>query len=276
MNVDLHSHSTVSDGVLAPDVLAQRAHKNGVELWALTDHDEVAGLELAQKTAHALGMGFVPGVEVSVTWLGKTVHIVGLGIDFTHPGLIHHLRQVRAGRRVRAEKMANALEQLGIADALKGALPFASNEELVSRTHFARFLIDQGYCASMKEVFAKYLGENCPAFVPMQWATLEEAVQWITDAGGVAVVAHPGRYEFDALQFDLLFQTFKDLGGVGLEVITGSHSVHQYQQFAQVAKRFGFEASIGSDFHGPGEGRIELGHLPAMLPGMQPIWHRWV
>lgn len=276
MNVDLHSHSTVSDGVLTPDVVAQRAHRNGVELWALTDHDEVAGLALAQKTAEDLGMGFVPGVEVSVTWLNKTVHIVGLGINYQSPELVTQLQQVRAGRGVRAEKIAAALENIGISNALEGALPFASNKELVSRTHFARFLIEQGYCASMQEVFSKYLGENCAAYVPMQWATLAEAVQWISDAGGVAVIAHPGRYDFDALQFDLLYETFKELGGVGIEVVTGSHSPHQYQEFAQVAKRFGFEASMGSDFHGPGEGRIELGHLPAMVLGVKPIWNRWV
>lgn len=276
MNVDLHCHSTVSDGVLSPDSVAQRAHANGVELWALTDHDEVAGLAQAQSTAQSLGMGFVPGVEISVTWLGKTVHIVGLAIDYQRAELVDALRYVRSGRMQRAKKIALALENMGIEGALEGALPYASNPELVSRTHFARYLVAQGYCSSLQEVFTKYLGDQAPAFVSMQWATLQEAVQWIHDAGGVAVIAHPGRYDFTPLQFDLLFDTFKDLGGEAIEVVTGSHAPAQYLEYAQVAKRYGFEASCGSDFHGPAEGRIDLGSLPALPSGLRPIWQRWV
>lgn len=276
MNVDLHCHSTISDGVLTPDQVAQRAYQNGVELWALTDHDEVGGLALAQATAEQLGIRFVPGVEISVTWLNKTVHIVGLGIDYTHLPLVDALRYVRSGRKQRAIKMAQALADLGVADALEGAIPFASNPELVSRTHFARFLVESGHCASIKEVFDRYLGEDGPAFVPMQWAKLENAVRWIHEAGGVAVIAHPGRYAFDRLQFDLLFSTFKELGGEGIEVVTGSHAPAQYEHYAQVAKRFGFEASCGSDFHGPGEGRMDLGKLPALPLGLTPIWQRWL
>lgn len=276
MNVDLHCHSTVSDGVLAPDQVAYRAHKNGVELWALTDHDEVGGLALAAQTALNLGMGFVPGVEISVTFLNKTVHILGLGIDYTSVQLIDSLRYVRAGRWQRAERISDALAGMGVANALEGAVPYATNPELVSRTHFARFLVDQGYCATLQDVFNKYLGDQAPAYVPMQWATLEEAIQWIQQAGGVAVIAHPGRYEFDPLQFDVLFERFKDLGGVGIEVVTGSHAPHQYNEYAQVAKRYGFEASLGSDFHGPAEGRLDLGQLPALPSGLTPIWQRWL
>lgn len=276
MIVDLHCHSTISDGVFAPDQVAARAHKNGVELWALTDHDEVGGLALAEQTAHNLDMGFVPGVEVSVTFLGKTVHIVGLGIDYQSQGLIDALRYVRSGRWQRAQRIADALAAMGVDQALEGAVQYATNPELVSRTHFARFLVDKGYCTTIQEVFSKYLGDQAPAFVPMQWATLEESVRWITDAGGVAVIAHPGRYEFDSLQFDLLFAQFKDLGGVGIEVVTGSHAPHQYLEYAQVAKRYGFEASVGSDFHGPSEGRLDLGQLPDLPSGLKPIWKRWL
>lgn len=276
MIVDLHCHSTVSDGVLAPDKVAYRAHQNGVELWALTDHDEVGGLALAEQTAVNLGMAFVPGVEISVTFLGKTVHIVGLGIDYQSQRLIDSLRYVRAGRWQRAQRISDALAAMGVSNALEGATPYATNPELVSRTHFARFLVDHGYCSSIQEVFTKYLGDQAPAFVPMQWATLTEAVQWIQQAGGVAVIAHPGRYEFDTLQFDHLFTSFKDCGGVGIEVVTGSHAPHQYNEYAQVAKRFGFEASMGSDFHGPSEGRLDLGCLPDLPSGLTPIWHRWL
>lgn len=276
MLVDLHSHSTVSDGVFAPDQVATRAHKNGVELWALTDHDEVGGLALAEQTARNLGMGFVPGVEVSVTFLGKTVHIVGLGIDYHSQDLVDALRYVRSGRWQRAQRIADALEAMGVDNALEEAVAYATNPELVSRTHFARFLVDKGYCATIQDVFSQYLGDQAPAFVPMQWATLDEALRWINGAGGVAVIAHPGRYDFDTLQFDLLFAQFKEWGGVGIEVVTGSHAPHQYQQYAQIAKRYGFEASVGSDFHGPAEGRLDLGQLPDLPPGLTPIWQRWL
>lgn len=275
MNVDLHSHSTVSDGLLLPVEVAQRAHRNGVQVWALTDHDEVGGLAQAQSEAERLGMQFIPGVEISVTWLNKTVHIVGLGINYQCPELQEALRQVRTGRMPRSEKIAQALANMGIEGALEGASALASNPELVSRTHFARFLIEQGHCSDIQEVFNKYLGEGCPAYVPMQWARLEEAVRWIHEAGGVAVIAHPGRYRFTPLQFDLLFNTFKELGGEGIEVVTGSHEPHQYQEYARVARQYGFEASVGSDFHGI-EGRMDLGELPPLPAGLTPIWQRWV
>lgn len=276
MLADLHSHSTVSDGLLTPAEVALRAHKNGVTMWALTDHDEVGGLAEAEQTAQGLGMQFVPGVEISVTWLNQTVHIVGLNINYNHLELIDALRYVRSGRVQRSEQMAQALAKLGIEGALEGAESFATNPELVSRTHFARYLITQGYCGTMQEVFDKYLGDGKPAFVPMQWARLENAIKWIHEAGGVAVIAHPGRYNFSPLQFDLLFETFKDLGGEGIEVLTGSHTPDQYLQYAQIAKRYDFDASCGSDFHGFTEGRIDLGGLPPLPSGLRPVWQRWV
>ena len=276
MKVDLHSHSTVSDGLLAPTAVAQRAHANGVTMWALTDHDEVGGLAEAAQAATALGMQFIPGVEVSVTWLNKTVHIVGLNIDYERVALQDALRYVRSGRVQRSQEMAQALAQLGIEGALAGAESLATNPELVSRTHFARFLLAEGHCTSIQQVFDKYLGEGCPAFVPMQWAHLESAVRWIHEAGGVAVIAHPGRYDFSPLQFDALFDRFKELGGEGIEVVTGSHRPDQYQQYAQIAKRYDFEASMGSDFHGFVDGRIDLGGLPPLPSGLRPIWQRWV
>lgn len=276
MNVDLHSHSTVSDGLLSPTTVAQRAHTNGVDMWALTDHDEVGGLAEAEQVAIELGMRFIPGVEISVTWLNKTVHIVGLNIDYERLELVDALRYVRSGRVQRSKDMAQALADLGIEGALEGAESLATNPELVSRTHFARFLINEGYCTSIQQVFDKYLGEGCPAYVPMQWARLENAIRWIHEAGGVAVIAHPGRYNFSPLQFDLLFETFKELGGEGIEVVTGSHSPDQYQEYARIAKRYDFEASCGSDFHGFVEGRMDLGELPALPSGLRPIWQRWL
>src|SRR5690625_4387340 len=276
LNVDLHSHSTVSDGTLAPQDVAQRAHDHGVQLWALTDHDEVGGLPAAQAAAQELGIQFIPGVEVSVTWLDKTVHIVGLNIDFTDQQLIDSLAYVRRGRTVRAQKIGQLLAEQGIEGAYEGALSYATNPELVSRTHFARFLVDNGHCKDMGEVFRRYLGDHKAAYVSMQWATLEESVRWITSAGGKAVIAHPGRYNFTEQQFELLYQPFKDYGGVGIEVVTGSHPQKEYAHFAQVARRFGFEASCGSDFHWPREGRMDIGKVPPLPRGLTPIWHDWV
>jgi|SRR5690625_3561242 len=276
LNVDLHSHSTISDGVLTPEDLAQRAYEHGVELWALTDHDEVGGLARAQKAAQALGIQFIPGVEISVTWQNKTVHIVGLGIDYTDKRLISSLQAVRKGRIRRAQKMGEQLEALGIMGAYEGALSYATNPELVSRTHFARFLIDQGHCRSMREVFQRYLGDHKPGYYPMQWATLEEAVQWITQSNGKAVIAHPGRYNFTKEEFTQLFNQFKAFGGVGIEVVTGSHSKADYSHYAQVARDYSFEASCGSDFHWPREGRMDIGQVPPLPDDLTPIWHDWV
>lgn len=275
LNVDLHSHSTISDGTLSPQEVAQRAYAHGVDIWALTDHDEVEGLEQAQNAAQALGMHFIPGVEISVTWLERTVHIVGLGIDYSCPQLQQALANVRQGRIVRAQRMAARLQDLGIEGAYEGAVAYVTNPELISRTHFARFLVDTGHCKDMKEVFQRYLGDGKVADVPMQWATLEESVQWINHAGGKAVIAHPGRYKFSKQQFELLYGQFKDLGGIGIEVVTGSHPEHEYDHFAAVARRFGFEASCGSDFHWPRQGRMDIGKVPPLPRGLTPIWHDW-
>jgi|SRR5690625_911602 len=275
LNVDLHSHSTISDGVLAPEALAQRAHEHRVQLWALTDHDEISGLARAQQAATELGMQFIPGVEISVTWLDKTVHIVGLNIDYEQAELIDSLAYVRRGRTDRALKIAERLDSLGVPEAYEGAAAYATNPQLISRTHFGRFMVEQGYCASMKEAFERFLGDHGPAFVPMQWATLQEAVEWITSAGGKAVIAHPGRYRFTRQQFELLFERFKEYGGIGIEVVTGSHSVSDYQVYAQVAQRYGFEASCGSDFHWAQEGRMDLGKVPPLPRQLTPIWHDW-
>lgn len=275
LKIDLHSHSTVSDGLLTPEQVVARAHDRGVQVLALTDHDETAGLAAATEAAERAGMHFVPGVEISVTWAGHTVHIVGLGIDADNSALSTGLEQARAGRRERAHGIAARLDKLGIPGAYDGALVFVSNPDLVSRTHFARFLIQHGHCQTMQQVFDRYLGDDKPANVPIQWATLEQAVTWIRNAGGIAVVAHPGRYSYTPVQFDGLFTSFKDLGGQAIEVVTGSHRRDQFAEYAKVAQHYGFLASKGSDFHGPDEGRFDLGDSPALPPGLTPVWHDW-
>lgn len=273
LNADLHCHSVISDGTLTPEELAERAKANGVHLWALTDHDELGGQKRAREAASALNIDYLGGVEISVTWMGETIHIVGLGIDADHIGIIEGLRQTRDGRANRAQLMAEQLLKAGIPGAYEGALHFAGNHELISRTHFARFLVEQGVCRNTEHVFKNYLIEGKPGYVPHQWASLDNAVNWIKSAGGVAVIAHPGRYSrLNAMQMDELYKHFKDLGGLAIEVITGSHSPNQYKIFAKIAQQYGFLASRGSDFHDPNESHVDLGHLPHLPEHLTPVW----
>jgi len=272
INADLHCHSVVSDGTLSPEELALRAHQNGVHLWSLTDHDVLGGQARAQDAALNLGMEYVSGVEISISWMGQTVHIVGLGFDPSNAPLQDGLRATRDGREERARQMAAQLAQIGIENSYEGALKFAGNPELIARTHFARYLVEQQVCRDMDEVFRKYLVAGKPGYVSHRWASLDQAVDWITGAGGEAVIAHPGRYRLNAMQMDELYARFKDLGGAGIEVVTGSHSPDQYQTYAEVAKRYGFLASRGSDFHDPQESDIDLGQLPHLPEHLTPIW----
>lgn len=275
LNADLHCHSNVSDGTLAPAELAARAKANGVELWALTDHDEVGGIAEAREAAAALDLRFVAGVEISVTWAGKTVHIVGLDIDENDGTLREGLASVRGGRVLRGREIAAQLAQAGIAGAFDGALRHADNPEMLGRTHFARFLVEAGVRPSVTEVFRDFLVEGKPGFVPHSWATLAQAVSWICAAGGQAVIAHPGRYPFTDLQRNALIDSFRELGGVGIEVVTGSHTPDQYGTYARIAQQAGLLASRGSDFHGPDESRADLGSLPPLPAGLPAVWHHW-
>lgn len=275
LNADLHCHSFISDGTLSPAAVAARAAQFGVQLWSLTDHDEVAGQIEAARAAREFGLSYVDGVEISVTWAHETIHVIGLRVDSLNAELVEGLAKTRCGRERRAREIGARLEAIGIEGGFAGALARAGNPDLISRTHFARFLVETGVCVDMQEVFAQYLVAGKPGYVPMRWATLGEAVQWIIDAGGVAVVAHPGRYSLSALEMDALLGEFKEHGGTGLEVITGSHTPSQYREYAEVATRFGFLASRGSDFHDPIESRAELGSLPPLPQSLVPIWHDW-
>ena len=272
LNADLHCHSVVSDGTLTPEDLAERAAANGVELWALTDHDEVGGQHRAFAAAHSQGMKYLTGTEISVTFAGATVHIVGLGFDPDNTELTQGLRATRGGRLERAQEMSDQLAKVGITGAYEGALKFVGNPELVSRTHFARFLVESGYCKETSEVFRKYLTEGKPGFVPHSWATLHNAVRWITGAGGVAVIAHPARYKFTANEEYALFTEFMAHGGQGVEVVTGSHTPAEAVRYAATAKEFGLAASRGSDFHSPTESHIDLGKLPLLPAGLPSVW----
>ena len=272
LNADLHCHSAVSDGTLEPEALAARAHANGVQLWALTDHDEVGGQHRARNAALALGLPYLTGTEISVTFADLTVHIVGLGFDADDAALRNGLAATRGGRRERAMEMADGLAKVGIKGAFDGALKYVGNAELISRTHFARHLVETRVCRDTQEVFRKYLVEGKPGFVPHRWASLRNAVGWITGAGGVAVIAHPARYKFTANEEYALFTEFIAHGGRGVEVVTGSHSSADALRYADTALEFDLLASRGSDFHSPGESHTDLGALPALPERLTPVW----
>ncbi|SDB99529.1 3',5'-nucleoside bisphosphate phosphatase [Paraburkholderia lycopersici] len=276
MNADLHCHSTVSDGQLTPAAVAQLAKAGGVTLWALTDHDVLGGQREAREAAEALGMRYLSGVEISVTWASRTVHIVGLHVDPECAALVDGLARTRDGRAARAEAMGERLGELGIPDAYAGALQYVSNPDLISRTHFARFLVASGRAQNTQDAFSRWLGDGKPGYVAHRWAKLADAVAWIKAAGGEAIIAHPGRYAYTQLEFDTLFGEFIDLGGKAIEVVTGSHTPDQYVEYAAVARRFGFEASRGSDFHAPGPDAIEPGTLPPLPSDLKPVWERWL
>ena len=271
-NADLHCHSVVSDGTLEPEALAARAKANGVDLWSLTDHDEIGGQARAIAAAHEQGMAYLTGTEISITFLNITVHMVGLGFDADNETLRSGLWRTRNGREARARDMAAQLLEVGIPGAYEGALKFVGNPELISRTHFARFLVESGVCSSTNEVFSRFLTEGKPGYVEHRWAALGEAVRWVRDAGGVAVLAHPARYKLTPNERYALFNDFKSHGGQGVEVVTGSHTAAEAIEYAAIAQEFGLMGSRGSDFHSPTEGNADLGSLPPLPATLTPIW----
>jgi len=274
MIVDLHCHSTASDGALRPEALVRRAAEQGVELLAVTDHDQLEGLTEARAAARALRVKLIDGVEISVTWRGLTLHVLGLRVDPGGAVLAQGLRAVRAGRLERARAMSRALAQAGMRGTLEGALRHAEQPALVSRTHFARHLVELGVAADVRDVFRRYLVPGKPGYVPHRWAALGDALAWIRGAGGQAVLAHPGRYALSAAAMEELLVEFRAGGGAGLEVVSGSHTPDQYALFGALATKHGLAASRGSDFHAPGEG-AELGALPRLDARLRPIWHDW-
>jgi hypothetical protein len=274
LHYDLHTHSTASDGTLSPAELVQRARAQGVDVLALTDHDTTAGLDEAALAAREVGLRFVPGVEISVTWNGATVHIVGLNVDVQNAALQAGLAGLREFRAWRSEEIARRLAKAGIEGALEGARAF-SKGQILSRTHFARFLVQHGHAKDMHKVFGKFLTHNRPGYVPGEWAALADAVGWIRAAGGQAVIAHPARYKVSATRLRTLIAEFKDCGGAGLEVVSGSHSAGDAHGMAQYAQRFELAASSGSDYHGPEQPWLELGKSPPLPAGCRAIWEAW-
>lgn len=280
LDYDLHCHSTISDGLLSPRDLVARAAERGVKYLALTDHDDLSGLSEASIAAEQHGMQFINGVEISVTWRSYTLHVIGLHVDPSYQPLTEGLRNIRNGRGARAQLIADSLAKYGISGALEGAYRYADNRGIIGRTHFARFLVNSGYCKDVRSVFKNYLVKNKPGYVAHQWASLPDALGWICGSGGFPVLAHPGRYTLARKGMGQktlreLLGEFVDLGGQGIEVVCGSHTPEQYAEFARYAKEFNLLASCGSDFHGPGESYRDLGHLPDFPLDCRPIWLAW-
>ena len=274
LKVDLHSHSTVSDGLLSPRQLVRYAAEQGVGVLALTDHDDLAGLAEARDEAGKLGIQFVNGTEISVSWRRRTIHIVGLRMDAEHPPLVAGLARLRESRFERARRIAAELDKANIHGSLEGAMAYAS-ERIISRSHFARYLIDEGQAKDMRSVFKKFLTKGKPGYVEHVWAELHEALEWIHGAGGIAVIAHPGRYDLGSTLMNELFTEFKDLGGQAVEVVSGSHSSDEFGRFSDLARRYGLLASRGSDYHGPGHSYVDMGRLAQMPATCTPVWHDW-
>ena len=272
--VDLHSHSTASDGTLSPSELVMHAWNSGVEVLAITDHDTTEGIDEARIESGRIGLTLIPGVEVSVTWNGQVVHLVGLGVDTGAAPLQEGLAGLRAFREWRAEEIGRRLDKAGIPGAYEGARAL-SNGRLISRTHFARYLVEKGHAPDVRRVFKRFLTRGNPGHVPGQWATLQEAVSWISSAGGEAVLAHPARYPFTRTKLRRLIGEFKEAGGVGLEVVSGSHSRDENFTMARHARDFEMLGSVGSDYHGPENPWTDIGRLLPLPDGVRPIWDGW-
>jgi predicted metal-dependent phosphoesterase TrpH len=275
MRYDLHCHSTRSDGLLSPADVVRRAAARGVDVLALTDHDETAGLDEARAAAEEAGIAFVTGAELSVSWEDITIHVVALCFHPAHEGLQRGLEQIRSGRDSRARRIADSLAAVGIAGAYEGARRYVTSERLISRTHFARFLVEAGHVREMKDVFSRYLTLGRPGYVAHAWASLGDAIGWIHGAGGQAVLAHPGRYKVGSAGLQRLLGEFRDRGGDAIEVLSPSHQAAQVTQFASLARTYGLAASTGSDYHGPGESWLDLGDLPPLPTWLEPVWQRW-
>jgi predicted metal-dependent phosphoesterase TrpH len=275
LRYDLHCHSTHSDGLLTPRELVRRSARRGVDVLALTDHDELSGIAEAKDEAALAGIRLVPGAELSVSWRSLTLHVLGLGIDPDCAVLGAGLASIRAGRSARARRMGESLAEAGIPGAYEGALRLVSGERLISRTHFARFLVADGHARNVKDVFQRYLTAGKPGYVDHVWASLPQAIGWIHAAGGQAVLAHPGRYPLGPGAMDELLNEFQATGGQGIEVRSPSHSAAQVVEFARQARALGLAASSGSDYHGPGESGVDLGDMPPLAADLIPVWQHW-
>jgi predicted metal-dependent phosphoesterase TrpH len=275
--VDLHTHSICSDGALTPPELVRQAALAGVQVLALTDHDSISGVAEAVAAAVVHDMVLLPGLELSTLWNGMSVHVIGLGVDINQPRLLEGLGRQADARGERAKSIALRLDKLGLSGAYEGALELAGQHpNRISRTHFAQWLLAKGCVGSMQGAFDKFLGNGRPADVPMPWVGLQEAISLIRESGGVAVLAHPGRYPISRTKLRSLIGAFVEAGGEAMEVATATEKPDMVRYLGQLAVQFQLEASQGSDFHGPHMPWIHLGRFPVLPPGCQPVWRRWI
>ncbi len=268
---DLHSHSTVSDGALSPPELVQRAYEQGVTALAITDHDTTAGFGEANGAASKIGIRLIAGIELSVSWQNKSFHVVGLNIDPYNPALLEAARTIQAIRIERAERIAAKLEKKHIPGALE-AVVRAAGDGMITRTHFADFLVSQFHVSTQQEAFDRYLAKGKPAYAATEWAEMELAINWINQAGGVAVLAHPLRYKLTANWMKKLLTVFRSAGGQGIEVVTGRCNADEIKRVADYAARFDLAGSAGSDFHSPANAWVELGRLSSLPANIKPVW----
>ena len=269
--VDLHTHSTASDGSLAPAAVVQAAAEAGVQMLALTDHDTVSGLDEAAAAARRCGITLLPGVELSVRWKERSLHLVGLGIDPSTPSLLAGLAELQRIREVRAAGIALRLERIGVRDALVRTQALAHGNQ-PTRTHFARLLVADGVCRDLERAFSRYLGAGKPAYVGAAWPELDQAVSWIRAAGGHAVIAHPLRYRFGSQLRGRLYQAFRDMGGAGIEVCCGTSDADDVRRSAAEAVEHGLQGSVGSDFHGPEQPWVRLGRVAPLPATVTAVW----
>lgn len=268
--IDLHTHSTASDGTLTPTELVARAHQQSVRVLALTDHDTTAGLAEAARAAAEHGLDLVPGIELSTQWGGRNLHLVGLGIDPAAPALQALIEELAEIRQNRVERMAASLAKAGYHDALEGAYAQAAGG-VPTRTHFARYLVERGAATDVGAVFKRFLVRGRPGYASTVWPELERSIAVLRAAGGLAVLAHPHAYKWTGAWARRIVEAFIQAGGVGVEVSCGTSNQQNILQWGGYARRYNLLASLGSDFHSPGR-FIELGRMPSLPEGVQPIW----
>ncbi len=279
---DLHCHSNLSDGILSPEALVSRAKTQKVTTLALTDHDTLAGVQRAQAQASIEGLTLIPGIEFSSQWGGRGVHIVGLNIELTSTAIDRAVNQQIETRRDRAVHIAARLEKQGIRCALEGAMSIAANERqgngeegVIGRPHFAKYLVREGYVANINQAFKRYLGAGKPGDIKQMWPEIGDVVEWINQSGGVAVLAHPAKYKMTRTKLRALACDFADVGGKGLELISGKQPVGLAEELAKIAAKYQLRGSCGSDFHVPGQAWQELGQFGEMPRSIEPIWGEW-
>lgn len=268
---DLHCHSIASDGSLTPQNVVERASRQGVTVLALTDHDTTAGLAEARQTADRLGMRLINGIELSASYLNQCLHIIGLNVDPLQPALIEGIANQHALRTERAKKIAEKLEKKRIPGVYAAVVQAACNGE-ITRSHFADFLVANRYVNTHQEAFDCYLSKGKPAFVPTPWTELHEVIEWIRQAGGIAVLAHPLRYKLSSKWMNRMLPAFKQMGGQGIEVVTGRANEEELRLSRQYAEKHQLFASAGSDFHTPDNQWLELGRLADLPKNLTPVW----